>query len=120
MNQSNRRDIRRSTGWFAASALVVAGIAMGAGTPIEARADTPIRIGFINPVTGAFGSLGKSARQGMELALANAAADPELKEIRLVVEDQDAVGHDRCPATRRLPSAGSKVSWPSAALPPVA
>lgn len=90
MNQSNRRDVRRSTGWFAVSALVVAGIAMSAGTPVEARADTPIRIGFVNPVTGAFGSLGKSARQGMELALANAAADPEFKEIRIVVEERDS------------------------------
>lgn len=90
MNQIDRKEIRRSGGRLAVSALVAAGIVLGMGAPAGVRADTPIRVGFINPVTGAFGSLGKSARQGMELALANAAADPGLKEIRLVVKERDS------------------------------
>lgn len=49
-----------------------------------------IRIGFINPTTGAFGALGKSARRGMDLAIENALARPQMKGLRIVVEERDS------------------------------
>ena len=57
---------------------------------IAHAASTEIKIGFVNPTTGVFGSLGKSAEKGMNLALEQANKDPGLKGITFKVLERDS------------------------------
>lgn len=56
----------------------------------EASDKAEITIGFINPTTGPFGTLGKYARKGLDLALAEVKADPALKEVTFRVVERDS------------------------------
>lgn len=49
-----------------------------------------IAIGFVNPTTGAFGSLGKYARKGMDLALEQAQRNPAFKDVTFKVIERDS------------------------------
>src|SRR6185436_9883568 len=48
-----------------------------------------VTIGFVNPTTGVFGSLGKYARKGMDLALDQAQKDPAFKDVTFKVIERD-------------------------------
>ncbi|MBW7923445.1 MAG: ABC transporter substrate-binding protein [Burkholderiaceae bacterium] len=88
MDHGNEKKIPRRKPALAAFALLAA-MVVGTSAPAQAQ-QAEIRIGFVNPSTGAFGALGKAARKGMDLAIANAAANPKLKDIRFVVEERDS------------------------------
>jgi len=51
-----------------------------------------IKIGFVNPTTGPFGTLGKYARKGMDLALEQAQNRGALKGLRFTVVERDSAG----------------------------
>lgn len=65
-------------------------VALGAAMPAHAQQVSEIRIGFVNPTTGPFSALGAAARKGMDLAIANAASNPKLKDFRFVVVERDS------------------------------
>ncbi|MBN9462864.1 MAG: ABC transporter substrate-binding protein [Burkholderiales bacterium] len=87
MNETSGSMAARWKAPLAAFALMAV---LGIGPQALAQQATEIRIGFVNPATGAFGALGKSARKGMDLAIENAAARPQTKGIRFVVEERDS------------------------------
>nr|ART90055.1 ABC transporter substrate-binding protein [uncultured bacterium] len=59
-------------------------------TPVARAADDTISIGYINPRTGPFAALGKAARIGVDMALAEAKNDPALKDITFKVIERDS------------------------------
>ena len=71
------------------AALLGALLACGAAGPTRAVSGD-IKIGFVNPTTGVFGNLGKSARKGMDLALAQAGEDSAFKGVTFTVLERDS------------------------------
>lgn len=74
--------------------IVVVGLVLALFARSTSRAtDAPaVTIGFINPATGPFAALGKYARKGLDLALAEAKTDPALRNVafRVVQRDSEA------------------------------
>ena len=78
--------VARTNLLFGILALLVAGGAQGQSDTAE------IKIGFVNPTTGPFGTLGKYARKGMDLALEEAQNKPALKGLKFTVIERDSAG----------------------------
>lgn len=87
MNYVDRTRIAHWKRPFAACGLLAA---LAVGPQALAQQASEIRIGFINPTTGAFGALGKSARKGMDLAIESSLAGGQAKGVRIVVEERDS------------------------------
>ncbi|MCC7082952.1 MAG: ABC transporter substrate-binding protein [Burkholderiales bacterium] len=69
---------------FAATAISLALCTVAHAQKVE------ISIGFVNPTTGVFGSLGKYARKGMDLALELAQKNPAFKDVMFKVVERDS------------------------------
>ncbi|MGQ0544940.1 MAG: ABC transporter substrate-binding protein [Betaproteobacteria bacterium] len=57
---------------------------------VSAQPRAEITIGFVNPTTGVFGTLGKYARKGMDLALEQAQANPAFRGVTFKVVERDS------------------------------
>lgn len=73
-----------------AVAVVVGLLGLALAGSTEAYAKQEIKIGFINPTTGVFSSLGKYARKGMDLALAQAEKKAAFRGITFKVDERDS------------------------------
>lgn len=76
--------LMRTVCWPAALlSLTISGLA-------SAQPQTEIAIGFVNPATGVFGTLGRYARKGMDLALEEAQKNPAFKGVTFKVVERDS------------------------------
>jgi branched-chain amino acid transport system substrate-binding protein len=89
MDDRNNRDRRATRRAFTASALAAAGLPLAAPFIIEARGDTPIRVGVLETITGTNGAFGRNEVAGFELARdeINAKGGVLGRPIQLLVED---------------------------------
>jgi branched-chain amino acid transport system substrate-binding protein len=71
-----------------AAAMVVAGTVVST----SARAEHVISIGLVNDQTGPLAALGRSARRGMDMALAAAKSNPVFKDVTFKIVERDAAG----------------------------
>lgn len=71
----------------ARAVLYVAALALASGAAWGQK--TEIKIGFVNPTTGVFGTLGKYARKGVDLALDNAKQNPAFKDVTFTLIERD-------------------------------
>lgn len=72
-----------------ARSLLVAAVSTVAWGPAHAQ-KSEITIGFVNPNTGVFGTLGKYGRKGIDLALEQAQKDPAFKGVTFKVIERDS------------------------------
>ena len=68
---------------------LLAALASIAAAGAAAAQKSEVTIGFVNPTTGVFGSLGKYARKGVDLALDQAQKNPTFKEVTFKVIERD-------------------------------
>ena len=79
----NRRLVRIICWPAALLSLTISGLAV-------AQSQVELTIGFINPATGVFGTLGRYARKGMDLALDEAKNNPSFKGVTFKVVERDS------------------------------
>lgn len=70
--------------------LLAAMVVFVPATTLGQSAPSEVTIGFINPTTGVFGTLGKYARRGLDLALDNAKQNPVFKNVTFKVVERDS------------------------------
>lgn len=75
-----------------------------AGCNDAGKGSNDFRFGVIVPLTGSAGNYGKSARQGIDLAIKeiNAAGGISNRQIAAIYEDSKAIGKDAASATQKL------------------
>jgi branched-chain amino acid transport system substrate-binding protein len=87
MGQDNRRIIRRRQVLQAGAA--VGALQFAAPFIIQARGETPVKIGMVDPLTGAYAAVARSEVEGAKLALdeVNAKGGMLGRPVELLVED---------------------------------
>ena len=92
---------RRTIAPFALAAFLLALVA-GLGTPTARAQSSPIKIGFLSPLTGAASALGKDMLNGTELYLDEINRTVAGRKIELIVEDTEGNTQTALTKARKL------------------